>query len=79
MYMKAIQITIDEGLLARLDADPEVKRLGRSAVFRRAVEAYLSRMRRSTITDAYRRAYGTPPAAGDELDGWDNEGVWPEP
>lgn len=77
--MKAIQITIDERLLARLDADPEVRRLGRSAVLRRAVEAYLSRMRKSTIADTYRRAYGAPPGPGDELDGWDDEGVWPEP
>lgn len=77
--MKAIQITIDDRLLARLDADPEVKRLGRSAVFRRAVEAYLSRMRRRTISDAYRRAYGTPRASDDEFNGWEDEGVWPEP
>ena len=78
--MKAIQITIDERLLARLDADPEVKRLGRSAVFRQAVEAYLARTRKSTITDAYRRAYGTSsPASDDEVDAWEDEGVWPEP
>jgi metal-responsive CopG/Arc/MetJ family transcriptional regulator len=77
--MKAIQITIDDRLLARLDADPEVKRLGRSAVFRRAVEAYLSQLRRSSVADAYRRAYGGQARAADELDGWDEEGVWPEP
>ncbi|MGH9256886.1 MAG: ribbon-helix-helix protein, CopG family [Vicinamibacterales bacterium] len=77
--MKAIQITVDDRLLARLDADPEVKRLGRSAVFRRAVEAYLSRRRKSTIADAYRRAYGASPGPGDELEGWAGEGVWPEP
>ena len=77
--MKAIQITIDDRLLARLDADPEVKRLGRSAVFRRAVEAYLARMRKSTILDGYRRAYGAPPTPREELDAWEDEGVWPEP
>lgn len=77
--MKAIQITIDDRLLARLDADPEVKRLGRSAVFRRAVEAYLSRLRKSTVADAYRRAYGAQANPGSELDGWEEEGVWPEP
>jgi len=36
--MRAIQITLDERLLADLDADDEVKRDGRSAVLRRAVE-----------------------------------------
>ncbi len=77
--MKAIQITIDDWILARLDADPEVKRLGRSAVFRRAVEAYLARMKKRTVSDGYRRAYGAPPTPGDELEGWEDEGVWPEP
>ena len=77
--MKAIQITIDDRLLARLDADPEVKRLGRSAVFRRAVEAYLSGLRRRSVADAYCQAYGGQAGAGDELEGWDEEGVWPEP
>lgn len=77
--MKAIQITVDDRLLAQLDADPEVKRLGRSAVFRRAVEVYLARRRKSSIADAYRRAYGGDADPGGELEGWSEEGVWPEP
>ena len=47
--MKAIQITVDEGLLAKLDSDDEVKREGRSAVIRRALIEYLSKKRRSAI------------------------------
>ena len=43
--MKAIQISMDESLLAQLDADEEVKRDGRSAVFRRAVSSYLRNRR----------------------------------
>lgn len=76
--MKAIQITVDDRLLARLDADPEVEEAGRSAVIRRAVEAYLRERRRTRVGDAYRRAYGSR-AGRDELDGWAEEGVWPEP
>jgi metal-responsive CopG/Arc/MetJ family transcriptional regulator len=76
--MKAIQITVDDALLARLDADPEVQELGRSAVFRRAVDAYLRQRRRRATGEAYRKAYagatGVP-----ELEGWSDEGVWPEP
>ena len=41
MYMKSVQITLDEALLARLDQDDEVKRDGRSAVLRRAADLYL--------------------------------------
>jgi len=74
--MKAIQITVDERLLSRLDADPEVKRDGRSAVFRRAVETYLRQRRRATVRDAYRRAYGGGGPA--DLEGWSEEGSWPE-
>lgn len=76
--MKAIQITVDERLLSRLDADPEVQASGRSAVFRRAVDAYLRQRRRREIGDSYRKAYG---GSADELtgfEGWSGEGVWPE-
>ncbi len=76
--MKAIQITVDDRLLARLDRDPEVKRLGRSAVFRRAVEVYLRDRRKTAIADAYRQAYGRRGAPRD-LDAWTEEGAWPEP
>jgi len=76
--MKAIQITVDDRLLARLDADPEVKRSGRSAVFRRAVEAYLRERRTRRIDEAYRRGYAKDRGLGPEWDGWAEEGVWPE-
>ena len=76
--MKAIQITIDDRLLARLDSDPEVKKVGRSAVVRRAVEAYLQQRRKRAVHDAYRRAYGQRAGLDRELEGWDAEGVWPE-
>jgi metal-responsive CopG/Arc/MetJ family transcriptional regulator len=39
--MKPVQIMLDEELLRRLDATPEVEREGRSAVVRRAVAEYL--------------------------------------
>jgi metal-responsive CopG/Arc/MetJ family transcriptional regulator len=74
--MKAIQITLDERLLAKLDTDEEVKRDGRSAVIRRAVFEHLRRKRRSSIAAAYRRAYGK--GANQELQGWADEGAWLE-
>lgn len=76
--MKAIQITVGERLLSRLDADPEVKRVGRSAVFRRAIDAYLRARRKRLIGDAYRRAYQRGGTSSRELEGWAEEGVWPE-
>jgi len=76
--MKAIQITVDDALLARLDRDPEVKRLGRSAVFRRAVEAWLRHRRKAAIAGAYQKAYAGRRRVLDEFDGWTEEGVWPD-
>ena len=76
--MKAIQITLDEGLLARLDADAEVRRDGRSAVLRRAADEYLRRRRRRAIADQYSKAYGEMGGLGREFEGWETELSWPE-
>jgi metal-responsive CopG/Arc/MetJ family transcriptional regulator len=75
--MKAIQITVDDRLLARLDRDPEVRRSGRSAVFRRAVEAYLRDRRKREVAAAYRQAYAKDRGLGAEWEGWTEEGAWP--
>jgi len=75
--MKAIQVTLDEPLLARLDADDEVRRDGRSAVIRRATDAYLRRRRQRAIAEQYASAYGAAGALG-EFSGWEDEGQWPE-
>lgn len=76
--MKAIQVTLDEELLARLDADEEVRREGRSAVLRRAAREYLRRRRRRAVAEQYARSYGANPTLGDEFRGWEDEGAWPE-
>jgi metal-responsive CopG/Arc/MetJ family transcriptional regulator len=78
MYMKAIQVTLDERLLARLDADEEVQRDGRSAVLRRAADEYLRRRRRRSIAQQYAKAYGAQGDLGEEFTGWASEGAWPE-
>ncbi len=65
--MKAIQITIDEALLKRVDRDPEAKKHGRSALVRRALEEYLKRKRDHEIAESYRRGYGEHPVAEDEF------------
>ena len=69
---------MDEDLLARLDADSETQRDGRSAVLRRAAAEYLHRRRRSTIAEKYRQAYQKQPGLGSEFKDWEEEGVWPK-
>ena len=67
---KAVQVTFDETMLRRLDRDPEVKRHGRSALIRKAVDEYLQRGSREAIRSAYRRGYGEAPATKDEVRPW---------
>lgn len=76
--MKPVQVLFDEALLERLDADEEVRRLGRSAVLRRATAEYLRRRRARGIAMAYERAYSKRPGLGEEFPGWSDEGAWPE-
>lgn len=76
--MKAVQFTIDDDLLARLDADQEVRRSGRSAVLRRAIVAYLQTRREQGIADSYRRAYAETGGLGTEFSGWEDQGAWPD-
>jgi metal-responsive CopG/Arc/MetJ family transcriptional regulator len=75
--MKAVQIVLDEDLLARLDASEEVKAEGRSAVLRRAAAEYLARRRREAIADQYQKAYADSASLGDEFEGWEDQGSWP--
>jgi metal-responsive CopG/Arc/MetJ family transcriptional regulator len=76
--MKAIQVLFDEVLLRRLDADEEVRRHGRSAVLRSAAAEYLRRRRSRRIAQAYRRAYAGREGLGQQFQGWEDEGAWPE-
>jgi hypothetical protein len=76
--MKPVQVMLDEKLIARLDADPEVRKFGRSAVLRRAASEYLRRAHSRRIADAYRSAYGRSAGLGEEFGGWEDEGSWPE-
>ena len=69
---------MDERLLQRLDADDEVRRIGRSAVLRRAAAEYLQRRRARQVSDAYARAYGQGAGLGEDFAGWEHEGAWPE-
>jgi metal-responsive CopG/Arc/MetJ family transcriptional regulator len=76
--MKAVQFTIDEELLRRIDRDPEVKRVGRSAFLRQAVREYLSRRRDREIRAAYRRGYGQKPVGSNEFGPLMEGQAWPE-
>lgn len=48
---------MDAELLRRIDADPEVRQLGRSVFIRSAIEMYLRARRRREIDEQIRTAY----------------------
>jgi len=58
MAAKNVQISLPSDLLSEVDARPEAKRDGRSAVIQRALSAYLAHKKRQEIDDAYARGYG---------------------
>jgi metal-responsive CopG/Arc/MetJ family transcriptional regulator len=78
MWMKAIQFTIDEALLKRVDSDREARALGRSAFLRKAIEEYLRRKRAGEIRRAYRQGYGAAPPGRDEFETSPGVLAWPE-
>ena len=75
--MKAVQITLDEDLLREFDADAEVRRNGRSAVFRAVAREYLRRRRRREIREQFARAYARDGDLDPEWEGWEEQGEWP--
>jgi len=58
MAAKAVQISLEQDLLHRIDDDPETREKGRSAFIRTAVELYLRAKDRQKVDEAIARAYG---------------------
>ena len=58
MATRPVQVTIDDDLLAAVDADPEAKERGRSAFIRSALRLYLKAKGRRAIDAQIRAAYG---------------------
>jgi metal-responsive CopG/Arc/MetJ family transcriptional regulator len=77
--VKAVQISIDAELLRRIDRDPEVRKRGRSAFVRSAVELYLAAKKRRDVDLAIAKAYqGRSNAMLDEIEDLLGRQAWPE-
>ncbi|MDY7096450.1 MAG: ribbon-helix-helix protein, CopG family [Acidobacteriota bacterium] len=57
MTARSVQVSMDLELLRRIDSDPEVRRHGRSAFIRSAVELYLEAKRRRDLEASLEGAY----------------------
>jgi metal-responsive CopG/Arc/MetJ family transcriptional regulator len=79
MAAKAVQISIDEELLRRVDAEPETRERGRSAFVRSAIESYLRTKRRRKIDRAISAAFASQADAMlDEVKGLLDAQAWPD-
>jgi metal-responsive CopG/Arc/MetJ family transcriptional regulator len=58
MGARPVQISLDEDLLRRIDAQPEARREGRSALIRSALLLYLRAKEKQNIDEAITKAYG---------------------
>jgi metal-responsive CopG/Arc/MetJ family transcriptional regulator len=78
MTAKPVQISIDTNLLQRIDRDPEVRALGRSAFIRSAVELYLTAKERRAVDERLARAYrGQGDAILEEIEALIGGQGWP--
>lgn len=70
---------MEQELLERIDADPEVRERGRSAFIRSAIELYLAVRARHQTEEQIARAYGGRAAelAGEALELTDTQ-AWPD-
>jgi len=79
MPVKPVQISLDIELLRKLDADPEAREKGRSALVRNAIEFYLTAKERRALDARIARAYeGEADAMLDEVRELIGAQEWPE-
>ena len=78
MATRPVQISIDEELLRRLDADPDARRQGRSAFVRTALRFYLEAKQRREVEAQLQRAYqGRADELLDEVADMITDQEWP--
>lgn len=76
--MKTVQMTLDERLLDQVDRLVEKLGTSRSAFTRDALSAALEARRERELEELHREGYERHPVEPGELDGWEDEQVWPD-
>jgi metal-responsive CopG/Arc/MetJ family transcriptional regulator len=77
MPARAVQVSIDDALLKRIDRDRETREKGRSAFIRSAVQLYLKAKERGQVDVAIRKAYeGEAEAMLDDVRGLMEAQAW---
>ncbi len=78
IVMRTVQMTLDETLVDAVDKAARRLGLSRSAFTRAALSAALRKQALGELERRHREGYERAPKRKGELDGWDNEQVWPE-
>jgi metal-responsive CopG/Arc/MetJ family transcriptional regulator len=74
--MKTIQITIDEGLLKKVDQATHIKKIARSLFIRKALEDTLQQMAIEELEQKQAEGYRRQPVTPGEFDVWESEQAW---
>ena len=74
--MKTVQLTLDEELIAAVDAFVRAHTTTRSAFTREAFREALRRVREEEMEAKHREGYALHPVTEDALKGWESEQVW---
>jgi len=76
--MKTVQMTLDETLVEEVDRAAAALGTTRSAFTREALRTALARREELELERRHRAGYAAKPVTPGELDGWDDEQVWPD-
>ena len=76
MFMKTIQMTLDEDLVKEVDRATKKLHTSRSAFTRRALREALSKLAVSNLESRHRKGYELHPAHGDEFGVWETQQKW---
>jgi metal-responsive CopG/Arc/MetJ family transcriptional regulator len=78
MYMRAVQILIDEDLLREIDQQAKRSKTDRSKLLRLAAARYLQELKRRSLEFQHRAGYEGQPSEREEVDAWQDVQAWPE-
>jgi hypothetical protein len=77
-HMKAVQILMDEELIAAVDQEAKRRRSDRSKLVRTALTRYLADSRRGTLEQQHIHGYQKRPQRKRDLTAWERAQQWPE-
>jgi metal-responsive CopG/Arc/MetJ family transcriptional regulator len=77
--MKTVQMTLDEDLMAQVDATVEKLGTTRSAFTRDALRAAMVQLEQRELERKHRKGYQKKPVKKGEFSGWESQQAWGEP